>query len=360
MSDKNKKHKTKILYTSFNKDNSCLSLGMQNGYRIYDLTKRDSLLFYERILGKGIGIIEMLEKTCILALVGGGNDPWCGYNQVNIYNDQEGKVIANMKFKSNILNIRLKRDTMLVICENCIYLIGFKNFKSIDSINFGEEKKKQIAFAFCLEKGVNKFAFNIINNLENKIIINSYDAENQKKTVELKSNYKPNNSIKFMEFNKKGQLLAIAAKNYQFLELYNTENGYIICKCKLESEQLNIKYISFSQDNNFICCFLDCGEVNIFNIQSAFNFQEEDEELINLNENNNKDLQLKMWTKFFLPENKVICCFSNFLENELGKEYVICIGSKGNYYLVKFNKDKSEDLALKVCEKYFLKNDAEY
>ena len=45
--------------------------------------------------------------------------------------------------------------------------------------------------------------------------------------------------------------------------------------------------------------------------------------------------------------------------NEQEKNNIICIGTKGNYYLVKFNKDKSENLALKVCEKYFLKNDIE-
>ena len=67
-----KKHKTKILYASFNRDYSCLSLGMQFGYRIYDLTKKDTLFFYERNLGKGIGIIEMIEKTCILGLLGVG------------------------------------------------------------------------------------------------------------------------------------------------------------------------------------------------------------------------------------------------------------------------------------------------
>ena len=358
MSDKVKKHKTKILYTSFNKDKSCLSLGMQFGYRIYDLTRKDSLLYYERNFGKGIGIIEMLEKTCILGLVGGGNDPYVGLNQVIIYDDREGKIIANMKFKNNVLNIRLKKDKMLVISENCIYIISFDNFKSIDSINLGEEKKKKIAFAFCLEKDVNKLAFNIINNLENKIIINSYD--DQKKTVELKSNYKQNNLIRFMEFDKKGQLLIVAAKNYQYLELYNTDNGLILCKCKIESDYLNIKYISFSQDNNFICCFLDCGEVNIYNIKSASNLQEENEELINLNGSKRKDLEIKIWTKFFLPENKVICCFANLEENDQGKEYVICIGSKGNYYLVQFDRDKSEDLAMKVCEKYFLKHDIEY
>ena len=222
-----KKVKYKILYLSFNKDKSCLSLGMQKGYRIYDLSKKDSLYYYERIFDKGIGIIEMLEKTNILGLVGGGNEPYGDPNRVLIYDDKEERVIANIGFRSNVLNIRLKRDRMLVICENFIYLITFSNFKSIDSIDLGTEKKTKIGFAFTLETHFNKLAYNINNNVDNKIIINTYDEKNAKTSIELKTNYQKNNIIEFMEFNKTGQLLIVTAKNSEYLELYNTENGNI-------------------------------------------------------------------------------------------------------------------------------------
>ena len=82
----------------------------------------------------------MLEKTCILGLVGGGNDPLCESKQVIIYDDREGKKIADLKFKSNVLNIKLKKDKILVVCENSIYIIMFADFKLIDTIDFGEEK----------------------------------------------------------------------------------------------------------------------------------------------------------------------------------------------------------------------------
>jgi hypothetical protein len=357
MSDK--KNKYKILYLSFNKDKSCLSLGMQKGYRIYDLSKKDSLYYYERIFGKGIGIIEMLEKTNILGLVGGGNDPFESANRVLIYDDKEGKVIANFGFKSNVLNIRLKRDRMLVICENFIYLITFSNFKSIDSIDLGTEKRAKIGFSFTLDTLINKLAYNINNTVDNKIIINTYDGENRKTSIELKTNYQKNNLIEFMEFNKTGQLLVVTAKHTENLELYNTETGNIICKCNIEKDGSNIKYISFSKEDDFICCCLNFGEFVIFNLKSVLNINiPEEEELQNLNNNKNKIIKLKIWSRFYLPEKKAICTFSNFLEDEQEKEYITCIGIKGNYYLVKFNKDKSDTLAEKVCEKYFLKSDS--
>ena len=107
MMEKKKIHKTKILYASFNKDKSCLSLGMQTGYRIYDLTqdlsKKNNLSFYERILGKAISIIEMLEKTSFLALSGVDDDPHLSSKHVKIYDDREGKVITEIKFKTKVI-----------------------------------------------------------------------------------------------------------------------------------------------------------------------------------------------------------------------------------------------------------------
>ena len=357
-----KKKKNKILYISFNKENTCLSLGMETGYRIYDLTKKDTLYYYERIFGKGIGIIEMLEKTNILGLVGGGIEPWENEKRVILYDDKVGNVIVNFGFKSKVLNIKLKKDKMLVICENFIYLISFSNFKSIDSIDLGEEKRTKIGFAFTLEPEMDKLAYNIINSIDNKIIINLYNKDNIKTSIELKTNYKKENIIQFMEFNKKGKIIAVTAKNNKYLELFNAETGLIICKCNLELDASNTKYISFSKKDDFICCSLHLGEDVIFNLKSVINANNnnnEEEELINLNNNKNiADIKLKIWSRFFLPEKKSICTFINFLEDEHEKEYILCVGTKGNYYLVKYDKNKNGTLAEKVCEKYFLKSDS--
>ena len=159
-----KKNKYKILYLSFNKDSNCFAVGMENGYRIYDLTKKDTLYYYERILGKGIGIIEMLEKTNILGLVGGGDDEFDKPNILTIYDDKEGKNIANLTFKSNILSVRIKKDRILVVCEKYIYLINPINYKSIDSIQISESNRKRVCFAFTLDPQINKLAYNTINN----------------------------------------------------------------------------------------------------------------------------------------------------------------------------------------------------
>ena len=150
-----------------------------------------------------------------------------------------------------------------------------------------------------------------------------------------------------MEFDKQGKLLAVAAKNYNFLILYNMDDGTAICKCNIDYKSVNSIFISFEDNNEFLCLSLDVGEIIIFNIKSA-------NDRVNEFLNDGKEIKEEIWSKFYLPEKKAICTFTGY---EIGDDHIICIGAKGNYYLVKFNIFQKESLALKISEKYILRTE---
>ena len=342
-----KKKRNEILYLSFNKDKTCLSLGMQLGYRIYDVTKKDSLYYYERIFDKGIGIIEMLEKTNILGLVGGGDEPLDLLTKLKIYDDKRGKKIADLNFKRNILNIRIKKDKILVICENYIYLIETMNFKSIDIISLGYEKQKHIVFAYTLDSRICKLAYFVYiekneKKDDNKILLNTYNHENSKNILEINMDSKC--FISCLEFNNEGKILAVSHKYCDYIGLYSANDGKLLCKCYMNSSNLNPLYLTFNSNDEFLSLSLDTGEIVIFKIKQV-------KDIIDNNLQQNY-IEEKIWSKFYLPEKKVICTFG---DNGIGKEYIICIGSKGNYYLIKFDYENRSSLAHKIDEKYFLK-----
>lgn len=58
---------------SFNQDQGCFACGTENGFKIFNTSPYKES--YSCDLGGGIGKIEMLYRSNILALVGGGKSP---------------------------------------------------------------------------------------------------------------------------------------------------------------------------------------------------------------------------------------------------------------------------------------------
>jgi hypothetical protein len=104
-----------ILNINFNQDGTCFAIGTQKGFRIYNTCpfkeniERRMFIFTLELEG-GIGIVEMLYKTNIIALVGGGSNPKYTLNKVILWDDNQMKAITELRVTSYIRNVKLKKD----------------------------------------------------------------------------------------------------------------------------------------------------------------------------------------------------------------------------------------------------------
>ena len=73
-------------------------------------------------MGGGIGRIEMLNTTNILALVGGGKNPKFSINKIIIWDDKKthNNIIGELRFNNQILNLKLKMDRLIGVCQTKI------------------------------------------------------------------------------------------------------------------------------------------------------------------------------------------------------------------------------------------------
>ena len=95
-------------------------------------------------MGGGIGIVEMLFKCNILALVGGGQNPKFPNNKVIIWDDHQIKIIGELSFRTDIKAVKLKSDKVIVVLENKIYVYNFADLKLIDHIDTTKNPKGKI------------------------------------------------------------------------------------------------------------------------------------------------------------------------------------------------------------------------
>jgi hypothetical protein len=107
----------KILFVGFNQDQGCFTVGTNNGFRIFNTfpfkdTFHRGNFFYLRFkileFEGGIGYIELLYRTNIMALVGGGDKPKWLPNKVMIWDDSQMKVIGEINFKKQIRGVKMR------------------------------------------------------------------------------------------------------------------------------------------------------------------------------------------------------------------------------------------------------------
>ena len=287
-------------------------------------------------MGGGIGRIEMLKTTNILCLVGGGKKPKFSLNKIIIWDDNEYKIIGELRFNDPILNTKIKMDRIIGITEKKIYVF---NINTLDLIEM-YETFENINGIHALSSGdmVSILAF-------------PFQSKGKIKIVNFLSSFKPplisahDSKIACLSINKEGTLLATASDKGTLIRIFFVQNGNLILELRRGAKNAEINFIIFDDNNKYIGCTSGMGTVHIFSIVDAlknineYNFVDNDDEPKNQKGFLHKlggILKIKSldseysFAKFRIPERKSIMCF-------ISDNSFICLTCEGKYYLASFD-----------------------
>ena len=312
-------------------------------------------------MGGGIGKIEMLKKTNILGLVGGGKNPRFPLNNLIIWDDHQGRIISQIRFNKDVLNVRLRAEKIISICEDKIYSFNlntletenifetFENTLGIIGISNGDNNKLIIAFPFQFQGSV--CIINIMNQKNTKPKrINAHESK-----------------IQCLSINKEGSLLATSSDKGTLIKIFSLPNGESVMELRRGTKNVEMTCISFDPNNKFIGCTSDVGTIHIFSIASITknltndnNVKKTDDEPKNtksilgkvagmLNIKNAYLDSERSFAKFRILDNNSLLSFNN--DNTF-----VVISTFGRYYKATYDP-KNGGECYKMEEKDILRNE---
>ena len=125
--------KEEIRHISFNQTQELFTVATERGFTAFK-TEPIKPIFSSDLSG-GVTISELYYRTNFMALVGGDQNPKWPNNAVNIWDDEQKKVVHNLPYQSNVLAIRWRNDIMAVVLENRVYVYSFPSFDLIGTID---------------------------------------------------------------------------------------------------------------------------------------------------------------------------------------------------------------------------------
>ncbi|KAK7337424.1 hypothetical protein VNO77_17998 [Canavalia gladiata] len=252
-----------LLHLSFNQDHACFAAATDNGFRIYNCDPFREL-FRREFDGGGIGHVEMLFRCNILALVGGGSQPQYPPNKVMIWDDHQGRCIGELSFRASVRGVRLRRDRIIVVVEQKIFVYNFVDLKLMHQIETVANPKGLCA--------VSQLSDNLVLACpglhKGQIRVEHYA---QKKTKFISAH---DSRIACFALTLDGQLIATASTKGTLIRIFDTDHGTLLQEVRRGANAAEIYSLAFSSTAQWLAVSSDKGTVHVFSLKVNSNIPE--------------------------------------------------------------------------------------
>mmetsp|Transcript_5172 Transcript_5172/g.5816 ORF Transcript_5172/g.5816 Transcript_5172/m.5816 type:complete len:563 (-) Transcript_5172:105-1793(-) len=323
-----------VNFITFNQDASCIALGLNNGYKIFNC-KPNFGKCYQFKKNESIGKIEMLYCTSLIAIVGLGEEVGSSPRKLKIINTKRQSTICELIFPSTILQVKLSKSRMIILLEEQIYIYDVTTMKLLHTIETSRNGNglctlsadncdgknnsylaypsppKTITHDSLLVNGINtnggmnsvqnnvQSVSNSPNRIGDVIIFNTTTLQPLSVIEAHKS------ALAAITLSTDGTLLATASDKGTIVRVFSVATGLKLYQFRRGTYPTKIFSLSFSFDNKYVLATSSSGTVHIFRLG-----EEESLENKHKRKRNSKKLKLNPEYETITEEN----------ENEIQKE----------------------------------------
>eukprot|EP01041_Mallomonas_annulata_P005572 gene5572-11221_t len=244
-----------LLYVGFNQDNGCFACGTDSGFRIYAVDPfRET---FNRVFANGgISIVEMLFRCNLLALVGGGRNPRYPPNKVMIWDDHQNRCIGELMFKTEVKAVRLRRDRVVVVLQNKVYVYRFSDLKLLDQINTSPNTRGLV----CMSPDAGHTVLACPGLAKGSIRVELYDI---KKATLIKAH---DSELGQIALNSDGSRVASASDKGTLVRVWDCLSGEPLRELRRGMDRAEVYCLVFSPCSLFLAASSDKGTIHIFSL----------------------------------------------------------------------------------------------
>ncbi len=244
---------SKILDICFNQDQGCFAIGTDKGFKIFNAYPfKDT---FKRDFDAGIGLVTMLFRSNILALVGGGVHPKYPPNKVILWDDHQMKCIGELSFKSNVKAVKLRKERVVVILEQRIYVYQISDLKLLDAIDTYSNPQ-----GLCALSPKEAIILVAPDKVKGHIRITNYDTN---ATSEIKAH---ESSLSALAISYDGKMCATASDKGTLVRIFSTEDGKLRQELRRGADKADVNSLAFDKTGQWLACTSDKGTVHIFSL----------------------------------------------------------------------------------------------
>lgn len=234
--------KSSALYLSFNQDGSCITVGTNRGFRVFNTVPFRPL--YGRDFPDGCSVVSMLFRSSILAIVGTGVNSRYPKDAVTVYDDQSGRTIGEVNFRTPVLNTYMTREKIFIIFENKVFVYNLSDMRLLDSFDTYPNPHGIFSVVGDTDVMIATLGLRI-----GEVMIKRYSASMNATYV---LNVCHENDIRCLNFSLDGRFIATASTKGTLIRVWTTDSFQKVKEVRRGSEKADIQSIAFSLDSSII------------------------------------------------------------------------------------------------------------
>lgn len=259
-----RKSNNELLFINFNQDFSCISVGTRHGYKIYNCDP------FGKCYGKaegGIGLVEMLFCTSLVALVGAGEQPAFSPRRLQITNTKRQSTICELTFVTAILAVKLNRKRLIVVLEEHIYIYDISNMQLLHTVDTTPNPNALCALSPSSDNCYLAYPSNTSGGAAAGELL-LFDAIRLQAIHILQAHKSP---LSCVAFNYDGTMVATASDKGTVIRVFSVPTGEKLFQFRRGTYPARIYSICFNLQNTLLCVSSATDTVHVFKLDNEEN-----------------------------------------------------------------------------------------